>query len=238
MGKTIDRPIVLNEFKAGAIDSIPLLIGAVPFGITCGIMGITVGLKPLETIMMSAIVFAGSAQFTAITMLGAGITGGLIVATTLLLNLRHLLMGFSLAPHMEKLPVPLQSLLAFLMTDEAFAVVSSRIMSHGYNSHYHLGVGLSLYGTWFAATALGVSLGAYIPNPLDWGLDFAMPATFLVLLLPLLSDRNNRIICIVAAITAVITALYLPGKWYIIITCLLSCLVGGLLTKGDEKNAL
>lgn len=231
--------IGFKELKEGVKDTIPLMIGVIPFGITCGVMGITVGLLPLEVMMMSAFVFAGSSQFTAITMMGAGVTaGGVILLTTLLLNLRHLLMGFSLASHMQKLPMPLQSLLAFLLTDEAYAVTSTRIMNRGYSKEYHLGVSLSLYVIWFSATAIGAYLGSYIPDPLAWGLDFAMPATFLVLLLPLLSDKNNRITCLVAAVTSIVTAIYLPGKWYIIITCLFSSVVGGLLSKGEKENAL
>jgi len=80
-------------------ESMPIMCGIIPFGITCGVMGLTAGLNSLETVFMSVLVFAGASQFIAIDMLAAGITGfGVIVFTTLLVNLRHLLMGASLAP--------------------------------------------------------------------------------------------------------------------------------------------
>lgn len=88
------------EFGTGVRDSLPVIVGIVPFGLACGIMGVTVGLTPLETVLMSALVFAGAAQFVAITMLGIGPAGwGMIVLTTLLINLRHLLMGFASPVH-------------------------------------------------------------------------------------------------------------------------------------------
>lgn len=219
-----------QEFYQGAIATGPILLGIIPFGITCGIMGLTAGLTQVETVLMSLLVFAGASQFVAITMLAAGITNWLAIAmTTLLVNLRHLLMGASLAKYMLKQTLPQQMLLSFLLTDEAYALTTSRIYQKGYSAAYHLGASLSLYSFWVLSTLAGVLAGSYIPNPLAWGLDFAMPATFLVLLLPRLRSRISIIVCIVAALLAVIGSLWLPGKWYMIIACIGATLTGGLL---------
>lgn len=226
-----------GDFWTAVRDSVPITLGVIPFGITCGIMGITAEMPPIEIILMSMLVFAGASQFIGITMIGAGVSGwGIIVFTTLLVNLRHLLMGMSLAPYMLRLPLPFQTALAFLMTDESYALTVSRIQSNKYSGHYQLGASLPLYIVWILSTAVGVFLGSHIANPLSWGLDFAMPATFLVLLTPLLVNRTNLIVCLTAAVAAVLGALYLPGKWYIIISCLTAVLVGGLL-EGGKDNA-
>jgi len=145
-------------------------------------------------------------------------------------------MGSSLAPYMIKLPFPLQALLAFFLTDEAYALTISQIHKTRYSVLYQLTVGTVLYVFWVMATAAGVFLGSYISDPLTWGLDFAMPATFLILLIPLLADRINLIVCGIAAIVSVVGALYLPGKWYIIIACLAASIIGGLL-EGDSNHA-
>lgn len=225
------------DFWHGVIDSGPLLLGIVPFGITCGIMGLTAGLTGLETVLMSFVVFAGASQFIAITMIGAGITGwGVIVLTTLLVNLRHLLMGVSLAPYLIRQPVSYQALLSFLLTDESYAMTVSRIAQNGYSAPYQLGVSISIYLSWGLATGAGVAAGSYIPDPLAWGLDFAMPATFLVLLLPRLTDKISVTVCLVAAVVAVIGAAYLPGKWYMIAACGAAVLVGGLM-EGRAEDA-
>jgi 4-azaleucine resistance transporter AzlC len=225
------------DFWKGVISSGPILLGVIPFGITCGIMGLTAGLTSTETVMMSLLVFAGASQFIAITMLGAGITScSAIMLTTLLVNLRHMLMGASLAQYMVQHPKPQQALLSFLLTDEAYAVTVSRIHQVGYSAAHQLGVSLSLYVTWGLSTIAGVLVGSYIPDPLAWGLDFAMPATFLVLLFPRLTDRISLVVCIVAGLIAIAGALYLPGKWYMIAACLGAVLTGGLM-EGAKANA-
>jgi 4-azaleucine resistance transporter AzlC len=225
------------DFLQGVISSGPILLGVIPFGIACGIMGLTAGLTSLETIMMSFLVFAGSSQFIAITMLGAGITSwSVIVLTTLLVNLRHMLMGASLAQYMVQQPLSRQMLLSFLLTDEAYAMTISRVYQGGYSEAYHLGVSIILYVTWGFATIAGVFVGSYIPDPLAWGLDFAMPAAFLVLLFPRITDRISVVVCIVAGLIAVVGAVYLPGKWYMIAACFGAVLVGGFM-EGAKANS-
>lgn len=215
--------------------TIPVMIGVTPFGITCGLMGLTAGLTPVETVLMSAMVFAGASQFIGITMVGAGITGwGIIVFTTLLINLRHLLMGVSLAPYMSKLSFLKQTGLSFFLTDESYALTISRIKEKEYSAGYQTVTSLSLYATWLLSTLAGVILGSYIPDPLAWGLDFAMPVTFLALLMPMLTDKISMTVCIVSAVTTVISYIFLPGKWYIIIACLTASIAGGILERRKE----
>lgn len=226
-----------RDFWQGVMSSGPILLGVIPFGITCGVMGLTAGLTPLETIMMSLLVFAGGSQFIALTMLGAGVTGfGLIVFTTMLVNLRHMLMGASLAKYMVKQSLSKQALLSFLLTDEAYAMTISQIYKARYSADYQFGVSISLYITWGLATIAGVLVGSYIPDPLAWGLDFAMPATFLVLLFPRLTDRISLVVCTVAGLISVAGVLYLPGKWYMIAACLGGVLIG-VLMEGDKASA-
>ena len=225
------------DLRRGALDTLPILLGVVPFGVTFGIVGLTVGLTPLETILMSLLVFAGAAQFISATMIGMGITDfTLIILTTLLINLRHLLMGVSLAPWLTRLPLARQALLAFLMVDESYAITIDRIAKHGYSASHQLGASSALFAAWAAATVAGVLIGEYIPDPLAWGLDFALPATFLAMLIPRLDSRASLIVCIVAAVVAVGAALYLPGKWYIILAALAATLAGGLMENGSQKE--
>ncbi|MBC8015637.1 MAG: AzlC family ABC transporter permease [Sporomusaceae bacterium] len=221
---------VTSEFWIGVRDSVPLVVGVIPFGITCGIMALTAGLTGGEAIAMSMFVFAGAAQFIAITMLGAGIKGfGIIVFTTLLINLRHLLMGASLAPYIIRLPLSLQVLLSFGMVDETYAITIDRAQKTGYNASYQLGATLFFYSAWILSTAVGVLLSGYILDPLAWGLDFAMPAIFLSMLIPRLVSPAAMAVCGAAAAVAIIGVLYLPGKWYIIAACLTATAVGGLM---------
>ncbi|MZP30030.1 branched-chain amino acid ABC transporter permease [Heliobacterium undosum] len=226
-----------SEFALAVRDTLPILVGIIPFGITCGVMGLTAGLTPLETVMMSVLVFAGASQFVAMSMIGAGITGwGVIVLTTLLVNLRHLLMGASLAPHMSRLPLPMQALLSFGLVDESYAVTVGRMLNSHYSAAYQLGASATMYLTWIGSTAAGVVLGSRLPDPLAWGLDFAMPATFLVLLIPRLTDDVQQKVCAIAAVMALLGASLLPGKWYIILACLTASAAGAYL-EGRKTDA-
>lgn len=222
------------DFWQGVADTAPIMLGVAPFGITYGIVGLTVGLTPAETLLMSLTVFAGAAQFVAATMIGLGVRDfSLIVFTTLLINIRHLLMGASLAPYVTRLPMARQALLAFGMVDETYAVTMDRIARRGYSDSHQSGANSAAYATWTLSTLAGIALGKYIPDPLAWGLDFALPATFLAMLVPRLTNKTSLAVCLAAAILSVTAALYLPGKWYIIIACLAATLVGGLLEKEE-----
>ena len=225
-----------GELSAGFYDSMSVLVGVVPFGIACGIMGVGAGLSKAETTLMSMLVFAGSAQFVSINMLSQGISGlGLIWFTTFLINLRHLLMGASLAPLLKNVSLRVQALLAFGMVDEAYALSISRTSTRGYSLGYQFGASAGFYLGWTLSTVVGVTLGSYIPDPLSWGLDFAMPATFLALLVPRLTDKISLSVFAAAATTALLGAVYLPGKWYILLAALVGCLLGGIL-EGGAKN--
>jgi 4-azaleucine resistance transporter AzlC len=180
----------------------------------------------MESYAMSLLVFAGAAQFTAVSIIGAGgVQAALIVLTTLMINLRHLLMGASLAPYMQRLNTRWQALLAFGMVDESYALTITRFTARG-ASQYQLGADLAIYIAWTTFSGVGAALGGLIRNPLRWGLDFAMPATFIVLLIPQLRGWKEVLVCVTAGALAVAGMTYLPGKWYIIIAALTATLIG------------
>ncbi|AYO29485.1 branched-chain amino acid ABC transporter permease [Biomaibacter acetigenes] len=200
-------------------------------------MGSNAGFSTFEITFMSMVVFAGASQFMSIAMISSGITNwGIIVFTTFLINLRHLLMGASLSPYLLELSRPLQYILAFGMIDESYALIIGRIEKKGYDLNYHLGVSSFLYVAWVFSTFLGALFYRNIPNPLEWGIDFALPATFLVLLIPRLADRIALLVCLVSALCSILGALFLPGKWYIIFAAVTATFVGGILERSSRNE--
>lgn len=224
-----------RDFREGASDTIPLTFGIIPFGLAYGILGKSIGLSSGETIIMSLLVFAGAAQFICLPMFAEGAGLVMIGFTTLLINLRHLLMGASLAPYMNGLSMPFKALLSFGMTDESYAVTIQRAQTGCYSGAYQLGSNAVCYLSWVLSTIGGILLGNHISDPLSWGLDFAMPATFLALLIPHLHDKVSVVVCLVAVVASVGSAILIPGKWYIIIACLIAVMAGGLLE--GKQNA-
>lgn len=194
-----------HEFLQGLRDILPMLLGALPFGIIYGSLAGASGLTPWQTIGMSLLVFAGSAQFIAISLLGGGATLLVLWLTTFVVNLRHALYSASLQPFVRHLPKRWRMPLAFLLTDEAFAVVQHRYAATDdspYKHWYFLGAGLAMYGNWLACTLVGLLFGQAVPNIAAWGLDFAMLATFIGIVVPMLCNRPQVAAALVAAGTA------------------------------------
>ncbi|WP_052050314.1 AzlC family ABC transporter permease [Leptolyngbya sp. KIOST-1] len=203
-----------QEVLAGARDIIPLVVGAIPFGIIFGTLAQGSGLSFGATLGMSAFVFAGSSQFIALGLLAAGSTLPLIVLTTVVVNLRHLLYAASLLPYVEGASQRWRAVIGFLLTDESFAIAIRRYAQPDRSPHkhwYYLGAAGAMYGNWILCTLLGLTVGQLIPNAAAWGLDFAMVATFIGMTAPYAKTRPMVGAIAVAGLVAVL-ANGLPHK--------------------------
>jgi 4-azaleucine resistance transporter AzlC len=217
------------EFIAGARAELPILVGVIPFGLIYGVLALSAGLPPPQAFAMSSIVFAGSAQFIGAELIGQGHPAALIVLTTFVVNLRHMLYSASLAPHLRHLSTAWKWLLAYLLTDEAYVVTILRYDQPGpvANKHwYFLGAGLTLWSSWQVATAVGVFLGAQVPA--SWGLDFTLALTFIGLVLIAVRDRAALAAALVAGLTAV-AAYGLPLRLGLLLAAALGILAGLLI---------
>lgn len=201
-------PSPFSEFITGARDTIPLVVGAIPFGLIFGTLALGSGLSFGGTMAMSAFVFAGSAQFIALGLLtGVGTTWPLIVLTTFVVNLRHILYSATLAPHVSHLPRRWQIPLAFWLTDETFVVVANRyaqVINSPHTHWYYLGSAILMYVNWQLCTFLGLTIGQLLPNAAALGLDFAMPVTFIGMVVPYLKNRPMVASVIVSGIVALV----------------------------------
>ncbi len=237
---TLTQPLKVSTasprkaFLAGGRDTIPLMIGAMPFGLIFGALAMSSGLTFGQTVAMSALVFAGSAQFIAVGLLAAGTTWPLIVLTTFVVNLRHLLYSATVAPHLKKLPQRWKIPMAFWLTDETFAVVAPRYTLPGqaipYRRWYYLGSAVLFYSNWQLCTFLGLTVGRLIPDAAAWGLDFAMPVTFIGMVIPYLKNRPMWAAVVVAGGVALL-AYPLPHKLGLIVAALAGILAGVIAEK-------
>ncbi|MCA1753358.1 MAG: AzlC family ABC transporter permease [Spirochaeta sp.] len=214
-------------FRRALADTLPFVLGILPFGIAYAIVGISNGLTPLEVISMSILVFAGSAQMVAAGIAGDPSAGvAVFLFTTLMLNVRHVLLGASSAiqaPNRSRLEILVQS---FFLTDEVYAIASARARRHGHRTRYYLSAGVFFYLGWIGATVVGVLSVSFIQDPFALPLDFIMPATFIVLLVPFVEDKAGKVAALGGGLAAVVGALVLPGHWYIIIAGLLGSALG------------
>ncbi len=194
-----------SEFWKGARDTLPLVIGAIPFGIIFGTLSSQTGLSAAGTIGMSLFVFAGSSQFIATGLVGAGTVWPMIVLTTFVVNFRHLLYSATLLPNLRHLPKYWQAILAFGLTDETFAVAVGRWRyadESPYKHWYQFGSMLFMYTNWNICTIIGLEAGRMLSGIGGWGLDFAMVAAFIGMVLPYLNDKPNYASVLVAGLSA------------------------------------
>jgi 4-azaleucine resistance transporter AzlC len=223
-----------QEFWHGVRDETPILLGVVPFGLLFGALAISAHLSSLVAQAMSAIIFAGSAQFIAAQLVGTGTSGVVILMVVFVVNLRHALYSASVAPHVKDLNSGWKLLLAYLLTDEAYAVTIThyyREGDSGFRHWYFLGAGLTLWGSWQISTAIGVFIGAQIPA--SWPLGFILPLTFIALVVPALKDRAGVAAALVAGMIGLL-AFGFPYKTGLLLAALVGILTG-LLVEGKLK---
>jgi 4-azaleucine resistance transporter AzlC len=221
------------EFISGVRDELPILIGVIPFGMIYGVLALAAGLPAGVAQVMSAVVFAGSAQFLAVKLIGTGTPALVVILTAFVVNLRHALYSASISPHLERLSPLWKGFLAYLLTDEAYVVTithynapaSSNPLTIGEgNKHwYFLGAGLALWGSWQISTAVGIFLGTQVPS--RWSLDFTLALTFIALLVPNIKDRASTAAALAAGTTAML-AYGLPYKLGLIAAALVGIVVG------------
>lgn len=222
-----------KAFWDGVKAEIPLLIGVFPFGMIYGALALNAGLSTLASQMMSSIVFAGSAQFITTQLVSESAPGFVIILTIAVVNLRHMLYSASLAPYLKHLSTKWKVLLSYLLTDEAYAPSIIQYEKEGIKPFSHwflLGAGLALWINWQISTALGIFLGASIPDDLQ--LDFALPLTFIAMVVPVLKKMPMVAAALSAGITALL-AFSLPFKLGLILAALVGILVGTLLEKAN-----
>ena len=207
----MDSPSPREEFLAGSREVAPSLVGTIPFGLVAGVAAISAGMTPLQGIALSVLSFSGIAQLVVCQLIAVQSPLPITVAAALVVSLRLLMYSAALAPHLAHLDRRWRMLIAYLMTDQSFAITVRRYSEPGDRRHRHwhfMGSALTLYVTWQAAVIVGVFAGTGVPA--SWSLDFVVVLTFIALLVPVVRTRAD----LAAAIVAGAIALALAGLPY------------------------
>ena len=223
-------------FKQGVLQELPLQLGVFPFGIIYGVMAIESGLTFLQALLMSSIIFGGASQIAFVQLLSNSTPYGVILTTVGAINSRHLLYGISMVEYLNKLSLSWRVTLAYLLTDEAYAVSIRKFIKHSDNSilHYHLlGSGITLFLSWQISTLFGVWLGNDLPEFLD--LQFIIPLTFIAIIIPMIKSKSTLITVISSGISALIFK-NLEINFWIILSGLTGILAGMASSRWDKKS--
>lgn len=194
----------------------PICLGYIPIGLAFGVLAQKAGLYPIEIMLMSILVFAGSSQFIAVSMLSTGAGALSIILTTFAVNLRHLLMSSSLAVFLGDATHRKLTLFAYGVTDESFAVNHTRFSQKIWSLDKALVVNHTANITWVVSSIIGGYGGRFI-HAGAFGIDYALTAMFICLLIFQLKGRFYVITAVIAGSAAVILSLIIPGSSYIIL---------------------
>ena len=224
-----------RNFITGARDTVPILLGVVPFAMICSVAAVSVGLTPLEAMGMSFIVYAGASQLAVLQLLGEGAVWLVMVLTAWTINLRFTMYSATLAPYMQKEPLLRKAPFAYILSDQAFGVT----MSHFTNelpanpAWYFYGSAAAVWVTWQVSSIAGALLGKLVPT--SWGLDFAFPLSFMALMFAALKDRPAVLAAVVGGLTAVL-AKGLPYNLGLVLAALLGIGAGILAESVSRKQ--
>lgn len=223
-----------SDLAAGFLAGFPICLGYVPLGLTLGVLGQKAGFTPYHMAVMSIFVFAGSSQFIAVAMLMESASILSITVTTFIVNLRHLLMSSSLSIPVKGQNKAVLTLFAHTVTDESFVINMEKFKQGEWNIRRAIIVSYTAYASWIISTVAGTVSGRYIAEN-AFGMDYALTAMFICLLVLQLNSKRHVAIGLVAGLIAVIAAMYIPGNWYIIIGSVLAATLG-LAFPGDPNQ--
>ena len=218
----------LRGVLEGAKRCIPIVISGFAIGLVFGVLARQAGLSVAESVLMSALVFSGAAQFVVLGLWAAPLPVATIALTTLVVGLRHLLMGAALSPWFSKLGRLKAYGSVFFMADENWALTMSEFSKGRRDAAFLLGGGLAMFVSWTSSTLIGRTIGGVLRDPARWGLDFAFTAVFLALLVGMWRGRSDLLPWAVAAVVAVAAHHWLPGQWYILLGGLAGSLAGAV----------
>ena len=218
-------------FTKGMVDVTPHMLSVIAFGIITGAIGIDLGFNPYLVYGMSVIIFGGASQIVFLQLLSGGASSLVAVTSVGVINSRHLLYGAVLSEYLEKLSLMKKLLISYIVVDQGFAE-SNKFFKHNKTEqylHYHLiGTGCTLGVCWQVATLSGIILGSFVPEEL--GLKFAIPLTFIAIVVQDLKKIDHVIVMIVSGISSLLF-FDIPFKSYIIISPIVALFIAALLLR-------
>lgn len=203
------EPDKLQICLKGVMNIMPLSIAVIPWGILCGSLAISTGLTALQAQLMSLLVFAGAAQLAGISLMGAGAAASSIYSSTFVISSRHLLYSAVFREYVYKCTFAVRGVVAFFLTDEMFAVTVAYIDKHKrFSLAYALSSGICFYLIWNLATFIGIVAGQQIEDLEKLGLEFAIAATFIAIVVPSIKDKSTLVSVLVSGLCVLVLSVF------------------------------
>lgn len=231
-GQESDRrpavPFTMHGLWHGARAATPLVLSAAAFGLVFGVVARQAGLSLIESVLMSALVFAGTSQLVALQLWVMPLPIVAVILATFAVNARHLLFGAALRPWFRGLPLVKAYGSLFFMTDGNWALALREHAAGRRDAAILLGSGIPVHLAWTGSTALGFVLGGLVGDPARWGLDIILPVFCVAMLAGLWKGRSDAVPWLTAAAAAVLASAFVPGYWHVLIGGFAGSIVGAL----------
>jgi 4-azaleucine resistance transporter AzlC len=219
----------------GMLQALPIVLGYIPVGFAYGVLAQKAGISAFNTLLMSIIVYAGSAQLIAVSLIASGITPLSIILTTFIVNLRHMLMSAALSQHLQSWRKSELAGFAYEITDESFAVHTTRLSDDSIPKAETFAINVTAQVSWILGTGLGIVGGRMITEIEPFALDYALPAMFIALLVMQIKNNIQISVAVLSGLASV--GLYLLGlnQWYVILATILGATMGVVLERWMKK---
>ncbi|MDM7291628.1 AzlC family ABC transporter permease, partial [Klebsiella pneumoniae] len=222
----------------GASAIMPLCIGGFPFSFIVGALSVSAGMSVWQSTAWSAIVIAGSAQMLALNMLKTGATLGVIIFTTLIINLRHVLYSASISGTVREASFFKKCFMSYALTDEVYATTVKEMEGNKKEKYLFYGSAMiTFWAIWVLADFLGALVGASFPHIEKYGLDFAMVAAFIAIVVPQIKSQACTVAAVVAAVSGVLLVV-LPYSLGIVVASVLGVLAGLCVDLAEERKQM
>jgi 4-azaleucine resistance transporter AzlC len=225
------------EFRAGLLRILPVCIAAAPIGLLWGALSAKAGLSALEAGLMSTGVFAGAAQFSALKMWETPVPVFSIILATLLINLRHVVMGASIVRHMDGFSRSQTLAALYALADETWAMAEERARRAPLTPAYYLGLALPFVPAWIASSVIGNLFGAALGDPAAYGFDFVFNVIFIALIVAFRAAPAWLFAVLASAAVATLTYGILPPPWYVLTGAGAGMAAAAFLAKPDKVSA-
>ncbi len=235
MDTTVSVPT--HPLRAAWGQALPVVLGYLPIGFAFGILARKAGISTANTLAMSLLVYAGSAQLIAVGLLSSGASPFSVILTTFVVNLRHLLMSAALSPYLRSWKKPFIAIFAFELTDETFGLHSVRFPQEGARPAEAIPVNVISQASWVTGTALGVLAGSLVADVTPFGLDYALIAMFVALLVFQVKDRRFLAVALAGGLISTLLLMIGVSQWNVIIATLIGATFGVMIDSWTKPKS-
>lgn len=221
----------INYFNMGFRDMLPITTGVIPFGAVVGSIYSEAQMTSLQSIGMNILVFAGASQLAAVELMTKHAAALVVIVTGLIINLRFLLYSAAISPIIQKSRFLVKLMAAYLLTDQSYAIMSAsenKLPTNTEAVRYYFGTSICMMLVWHLSVTGGFIFGNFAPA--SWSLEFAVPLSFIALVIPTLKNKNYLYVALFSSIVSVLLYSF-PFRIGLILTALIAIALAAYLSR-------